>query len=86
VIQKISAPVTVTLIFNHKKRIAFPGEVVWEGRTYPITKIGLHHFYRQGRTLYHVFSVASQEMFFRLVFNTDNLFWNLEEIGDGEAD
>jgi hypothetical protein len=85
-IQKISTPVTVTLVFNHKRRVAFPREVLWEGKEYPILKIGLHHSYRAGRTLYHVFSAASKEMFFRLVLNTDNLFWTLEEISDGMAD
>ena len=85
-IQKVSLPVGVSLVFDHKKRIVFPKEVVWESKIYPIVKVGLHHSFRNGRTLYHVFSVASKEIFFRLVFNTDNLFWTLEEIGDGEAD
>jgi len=85
-IQKVSVPVSVSLVFNHQKRIVFPKEVIWEGRIYPIVKIGLHHSYRNGRTLYHVFSAASKEIFFRLVLNTDNLFWTLEEIGDGVAD
>lgn len=73
----------MTLIFNHQLRKVFPKEVVWEGKTYPITKIGLHHTYRQGRTLYHVFSVASPNLFFRLVLNTETLFWTLKEIADG---
>lgn len=82
-IQKISAPISVDLVFDYQKRSVFPKEVVWEGRTYPILKIGLHHTYRLGRTLFHVFSVASESLFFRLELNTDNLFWRLEEVSDG---
>jgi len=81
--QKISAPVSVDLVFDHRLRKVVPKEIIWDGRTYTILKIGLHHTYRSGRTLFHVFSVASENLFFRLVLDTDNLFWRLEEIADG---
>ncbi len=84
--QRISAPVSVTLAFDHTKRRVFPKVVVWEGRIYKIRNVGLHHTYRAGRTLYHVFSVESLELFFRLVLDTDTLNWRLEEISDGEPD
>ena len=54
--------------------------------TYPIVKVGLHHTFRQGRTLYHVFSVTSKTLLFRLVLNTETLNWRLEEISDGLPD
>ena len=82
-IEKISSPVSVTLAFDSAKRKVFPKWIVWNNRLYPIIKIGLHHTFRQGRTLYHVFSVASKSLFFRLVLDTDNLHWKLEEISDG---
>lgn len=85
-ITKISTPVSVTLAFDHTKRRVFPKVVVWEGKIYRIKKIGLHHTLRSGRSLYHVFSVESDELFFRLVLNTDNLHWRLEEVSDGEPD
>ncbi|OGD95333.1 hypothetical protein A3A48_01915 [Candidatus Curtissbacteria bacterium RIFCSPLOWO2_01_FULL_37_9] len=85
-IQKISAPVSVNLIFDHQTRQAFPKYVSWEGQVYQINKIGLHHTYRTGKTLIHVFSVESSTLFFRLVLNTDTLHWTLEEISDGESD
>lgn len=85
-IQKVGVPVSVTLTFNCRTRQVLPGEVVWESKTYLITKIGLHHTFRQGQTLYHVFSVTSGNLFFRLVLNTKTLFWTLEEIADGLAD
>jgi len=85
-IQKISAPVTVSLTFNHTLRKTIPQTVVWEGREHQVQRIGLHHTFRRGRTLYHVFSVASATLFFRLVLNTETLNWSLEEISDGLGD
>jgi len=84
-IQKISIPVSVTLYFDHKLRRSVPVNILWEGRVYPITKIGLHHTYRAGRTLFHVFSAESPSLFFRLVLNSETLHWLVEEISDGEA-
>lgn len=82
-IEKVSTPISVSLSFDSTKRKVFPKWVVWNGRLYPVEKVGLHHTYREGRTLYHVFSVATKSLFFRLVLNTDNLHWKLEEISDG---
>lgn len=85
-IQKISAPVSVDLFFDHRQRKVSPKEIIWEGKAYPIIKIGLHHTYRAGRILFHVFSVASESLFFRLVLDTETLHWRLEEISDGLPD
>jgi hypothetical protein len=81
-IQKISAPISVCIYFNHKTRSVAPRWVIWEGRTYAIKKIDLHHTLRQERTLYHVFSVETDVLFFRLVYNTDTLHWMVEEIAN----
>ena len=60
-----------------------PKYVIWKGRNYTITRIGLHHHFREGSTLYHVFSVTTDTLFLRLKLNTDNLLWQLEEIENG---
>ena len=85
-IQRLKTSVSVTLVFDSLTRKIAPREVVWQGRIYQIIKVGLHHTYRTGRTLYHVFSVQTASLFLRLVFNTDNLHWTLEEISDGLPD
>jgi hypothetical protein len=85
-IEKVSVPVSVSLAFDSKKRKVVPKWVIWNGRLYSIAKVGLHHTFRRGRTLYHVFSVASKSLFFRLVLDTENLHWRLEEISDGLPD
>ena len=82
-IERVLVPVSVNLSYYHKTRIVMPKALVWEGRTYYITRVGHHHKYKQGRTLYHVFSVDTDTLFFRLVLNTDTLGWTLEEIADG---
>jgi len=84
-IQKISAPISVALVYDHKKREVKPVKVLWENHPYLIKQTGLHHTYRQGRTLFHVFSVESESLFFRLVLNTESLGWMVEEICDGES-
>lgn len=84
--QKISESISVSLAFDHLKKKSFPKWIIWNNRMYPVIKIGLHHTFREGRTLFHVFSVVSKTLFFRLVLNTDNLHWNLEEISDGVPD
>ncbi len=84
-IQKVDMPVSVLSLFDHKSRKNLPKKILYEGREHKITRVGYHHTFREGRTLYHVFSVASDSMAFRLVLNTETLAWRLEEVHDGEA-
>ena len=81
-IQRIGDPVSVSSFFDHQKRSLVPKEIIWRGRNYTINKIGLHHAYYQGNTLYHVFSVSNDSLFFRLVLNSKSLLWKLEEVAD----
>jgi hypothetical protein len=82
-IQKISAPVSVELVYDHRKHTVLPRKILWDGRIFPTLKIGLHHTYREGRELVHIFSIASDSLSFRLKLDTTTLFWTLEEISDG---
>lgn len=85
VIEKIDVPVSVYLAFDHKARRVYPRAFLWEGKKYVIEKVGLWHKFLQGRTLVHVFTVASGEVSFRLELNSETLFWRLKEISDGMA-
>ena len=85
-IQKIHAPITVISTYNHQKRRHVPIIVKWDGKTYKIKEVGYHHRYRKGKVLYHVYSISSDELFFRVVLNTESLNWTLEEISDGLPD
>lgn len=57
-----------------------PLSMHWRNRDYKITKVGLRHDYHEGKTLVHVFSVLSNDLFLKLKFNTKHLTWNLMEI------
>ncbi len=85
-VQKLSEPVSVYYSYNHNRSLVDLHWVVWKGRMHRIKKIGLHHTYRKGRNLYHVFSAVSDTLFFRLVLDTESLTWKLEEISDGLPD
>lgn len=78
----INESVSVDLLSNHITKKVFPWVVSWRGRKYRITKVGLHHMIREGRVLMHVFSVTDGVIFFKLVFNTEQLTWQLLEIDE----
>ncbi len=59
-----------------------PKWVKRSNRIYEIDKVGFHHTYREGKTLFHVFSVTSNSVFMKLIFNTENLSWILEEMSE----
>ena len=80
----INESVSVNLLSNHIKKSVLPWVIYWRGRRYTITKIGLHHFMREGRVLFHVFSVTDGTTFFRLRLDTETLYWKLLEIDTTE--
>lgn len=84
-IQNIQSPISVNFYFDHLKRKIYPTQVYYEGKNHFINKIGYHHSYRQGKTLFHIFSVASPTLFFKLKLDTDTLFWQVEQIADNEV-
>ncbi len=69
--------------FNHCQNKIKPIQIQWNNRDFRVEEIGMHYQFLKGKKLYHVFSVSSKGMFFKLVLNTENLFWNLEEVSDG---
>lgn len=79
---RISEPVSVICSHSAFPAYVVPKKVVWKNREYVVKKLGLHHVFREGKTLFHVFSVVTETIFMRLVLNTDTLFWKLEEIGE----
>lgn len=76
-------PVSVNLLYDHKKNRVLPTALRWDGEVKKVLSVDLHHTYRTGRTLFHVFSVSTQGAYFKLVLNTDNLFWEVGEFSDG---
>ena len=71
--RNISEKVSVNLVDDT------PCFVVWKNRDYKITKVGFRHNYYEGKTLVHVFSCLSGDLFLKLKFDTKHLTWNLIE-------
>lgn len=71
--QRIDEHVDVVLYNN------IPLSMSWRNRDYKITKIGLRHDFLEGKTLIHMFSVMSYDLFLKLKFDTKKLIWNLIE-------
>lgn len=84
----INKEVSVVSFFSAKKRLSLPHLVSWEGREYPVGRIGFHHTVRRGETLYHIYELTDREdvLWMRLALNTANLHWTLEVVSDGLAD
>ena len=78
--EAIHESVSVALWSNHAAHSIMPYSVYWHGRRYLITKVGFHHTYREGRVLMHMFSVTDGNTFFKLMFDTETLFWTLVEV------
>lgn len=58
-------------------------KIRWRGKEYLIKEIAYHHKVWEGRTRMHKFAVNTGNLDFRLNYDTENLFWVLEEVSDG---
>ncbi len=68
----------VLVIFTEKG--PRPYALKWAGKKYLIEKINLVYEKRSGDGKLVYFSVTSQSNYFKLVFDTNNLNWQIEEI------
>ena len=76
----------MTDIIDEQVRVGmsdFPKWVKWKNHIQTIEKIGLHYTFREGRVLYHIFSVATKTLSMKLRFDTETLNWRLMETSDG---
>lgn len=78
--ETVNEHVSVDLVSSHTKGAAFPYVLSWRRRRYLIQKIGLHHTFREGRVLFHLFSVSDGTTYFKLQFDTETLRWKLLEV------
>ena len=76
----------MTEVINEKVKVGMsdaPKWVKWKSRIHKIEKVGLHYTFREGRVLYHIFSVSTKTLCMKLRFDTETLNWKLEEVSDG---
>lgn len=79
-------PISVEWFYDSALRLSQPRSIWWQGKKQLVEKVGLHHTYREGRVLMHVFSIVGRNIFFRVELNTETLNWRLKEVADGLPD
>jgi hypothetical protein len=84
--ETINEKIGVITVYDAYKHTTTLYSVKWQGKVHKITKVGYHHAVRDGRTLKHIFSVTSETLAFRLIFDSETLSWTLAEVSDGIAD
>lgn len=70
----------IYIVTNKASRKMVPEFMIWRGRTYQFTSIGLHHTTYDGDVLIHLFSMTTTSACFRISFNTKTLLWILESM------
>jgi hypothetical protein len=86
-LQRLSEPVSVLLLYDHLTGLVRPWRLRRDGTGHRVLRVGLHHTYRRGRVLIHVYGVVTDTLhYYRLELNTETLQWTVEEISDGLPD
>ena len=57
-------------------------KIRWQNREYKVVKFGLHHLETRGKILFHIFSICTPTLNFKLSLNTKTLVWKLEGVSD----
>lgn len=57
-------------------------KIRWGEKEYKVVQFGLHHLEKRGKILFHIFSVCTTTLNFKLSFNTKTLVWRLEGVSD----
>lgn len=83
--EPINETISVDLVSDAAKGAAFPWVFRWRGRQYKTRTVGLKHCIREGRVLYHIFSVTDGATCFRLRFDTETLSWKLLDTDGGQS-
>ncbi len=81
-LEKINEKVDVITIFKHEEGLSIY-KIRWHGRDHKITQFGYHHKNKEGRFVYHYFSVCTDTLAFKLRLDTETLSWTLKEVSDG---
>lgn len=83
--ESIDEPVSVIAIFGKGYQSIRPFKMQWHDKDYLIRQVGYVHKYKEGVTMWHVFSVTDGINFFELKFNSEELKWILGRVSNNEA-
>ena len=79
-IERIKAPITILALFDHRRRCLIIRRITYDGREHVILDTGMHFTQRNGRILEQVYCVVSNDAAFKIVLNTEELQWTLQEV------
>jgi hypothetical protein len=84
-LNEVFQKVTVISLYDHENSTIKPCKFKWAGSIKTINKIGYYHKRKVGKIIFHVFDVTDGVLAYRLVCNSENLHWMLEEVADGNV-
>jgi len=71
---------SVFIATSKTSRKLLPECMIWRGRTYQFTSVGLRHATYDGDVLIHVFTMTTESACFRISLNSKTLLWTLESV------
>lgn len=81
--ETLNEKVSVISSYNKTSGLVMPRKMQWQNKEYVFKKLAYYHKKKVGNSILHVFDLADKGLDFRLVCNSDNLHWILEEVSDG---
>lgn len=78
-IETFDVPLSVWFEYDHQTRSTNIIVVELDANQYTITKLAHRYTERSGRTLFHIFCVATETVTLKLRFNTTTLQWRCVE-------
>ena len=81
-LEEINEQIDCIAIYRKREGLV-PYKIRWNGKDYIIKKVGYHHRQKVGKVMFHIFSVASDTLDFRLRHDPETLSWTLEQVSDG---
>ena len=83
--ENINQQVQVIAIFGLEYKKVRPFKMEWHGREFLIKEVTYTRKYKEGQTIWHVFSGTDGISFFELKYDSYGLKWILGRVSDNDA-
>lgn len=70
---------------DFRDSLCLPRRMLYRGRYYDFSELGLRHPTRKGQRMIHVFDMSDGSADYRLEFDAEHLTWELVSISDNYA-
>jgi len=70
----------IEVIAVFEKNRAQPYSFKWAGKKFLVEKVNLHYTQRSGDAILTYYSVTAEGNYFKLVFDSNNMSWWVEEV------